>query len=231
MGFSEIITTSFYIVLLVICLFIAVFATLQLKNNNRYSSENISNKRNKDNSKAKMIKILLIAVGLFIAIYFKCITGVSEYKASQLDKDNYSTTIAEIKDALALEFKIYGKETYSNANDMALSLNYRLPIKQMYYVTTRNEDPITFSNYEILNYRLNDFKNNPTLVNYEGVMMSIIKFQNNCKYTNSQYIGKSDCIIEVDVNHYEPPNQIGQDRILFAIDGKNNTVVEGKRIQ
>ena len=230
MGLSEIITTSFYIVLLIICLFIVIFATLQLKNN-QYTAENISNRSNKDNQKSKTKKILTIAIILSIAIYFKCINGVSSYKASQLDKDNYSTTIAEIKDALALEFKIYGKETYSNANDMALSLNYRLPIKQMYYVTTRNEDPMTFSNYEILNYRLNDFKNNPTLVNYEGVMMSIIKFQNNCKYTNSQYIGKSDCIIEVDINHYEPPNQIGQDRILFAIDGKNNTVVEGKRIQ
>lgn len=230
MGFSEIITTSFYATLAFICLFIIVMATLQLKNN-QFTSENVSNKKSKsNNTKSKMTKILVIAIALLIAIYFKFITGVSSYKASQIEKDNYSITIAEIKDALALEFKIYGKDTYSNANDMALSLNYRLPIKQMYYVATKYEEPMPFSNYEIINYRLNDFKNKPTLVNYEGVMMSIIKFQNNCKYTNSQYIGKSDCIIEIDVNHYEEPNQIGQDRVLFAIDGKNNTVVTGKGI-
>ena len=79
-----------------------------------------------------------------------------------------------------------------------------------------------------MNYKLKDFKDKPTLVNYEGVLMSIIKFKNGCKYTNSQFIGKSDCIIEVDLNHYEAPNQIGQDRVLFAIDGKNNTIVTGK---
>lgn len=227
MDFSEIITTSFYIVLLIICLFIVIFATLQLKNN-QYTSENMSNKKNKQNSKAKTKKILAIAIILFLAIYFKCMNGVASYKASQLEKDNYAITIAEVKDALSLEFKVYGKDTYSSANDLALSLNYRLPIKQMYYVSTRNLDPEVFSPYEIMNYKLKDFKDKPTLVNYEGVLMSIIKFKNGCKYTNSQFIGKSDCIIEVDLNHYEAPNQIGQDRVLFAIDGKNNTIVTGK---
>lgn len=229
MDFVTIISNSFYIILLIICVFVILYATLQLKNN-QFISENAVNKNNKGNTKSKTIKILIIAIVLFVAIYFKSINGFSTYKASQIEKDNYAVTMAEIKDALSLEFKAYGKDTYSNANDMALSLNYRLPIKQMYYTSTRYEDPETFSNYEILNYRLHDFKGNPTLVNYEGVMMSIIKFQNSCNYVNKQFIGKSDCIIEVDLNHYEAPNQIGQDRVLFAIDGKNNTIVTGKGI-
>ena len=70
-----------------------------------------------------------------------------------------------------------------------------------------------------------DFVNKPTLVTYDGVLMSIIKFNEGCEYINKRNIAKSDCIIEVDTNHYEKPNQIGQDRVLMAIDGNTNEIV------
>ena len=65
---------------------------------------------------------------------------------------------------------------------------------------------------------------NPTFIRYDGILISIIKFENNCRYVNTEYLGQSDCIIEVDANNFKKPNTIGKDRILFAIDGKNNTI-------
>ena len=56
------------------------------------------------------------------------------------------------------------------------------------------------------------------------MLLSLIKFQNGCSYVNTKQLGKSDCIIEVDVNHYEEPNQIGKDRVLMAIDATTNTI-------
>ena len=32
------------------------------------------------------------------------------------------------------------------------------------------------------------------------ILISIIKFENNCRYVNTEYLGQSDCIIEVDAN-------------------------------
>ena len=92
MNFSEIMTTSFYIVLLLICLFVVIFATLQLKNN-QFTSENVSNKSNKGNQKSKTKKILTIAIILFLAIYFKCINGVSSYNTVPLVESDSAYSI------------------------------------------------------------------------------------------------------------------------------------------
>ena len=92
-------------------------------------------------------------------------------------------------------------------------------------MSSEYEEAEQLSKYEILQYKLDDFVNKPTLVTYDGVLMSIIKFNEGCEYINKRNIAKSDCIIEVDTNHYEKPNQIGQDRVLIAIDGNTNEIV------
>ena len=58
----------------------------------------------------------------------------------------------------------------------------------------------------------------------DGMFLSFIKFGNKCQYVNTKKIVKSDCLIVVDVNHYDEPNLIGRDRELIAIDGKTNTI-------
>ena len=179
----------------------------------------------KDKTKVfKTIILIIISILLLAFIYNKALSSFNSYKASDIDKENYSYAVSDLTDALNLEFAVYGNETYSTAEDLALSLNYRLPIKTLYYTRTRDNEPVAFSSYEIFQYRLNDFQNRPTLISYDGTLMSIIKFKEGCRYINNKYIGQSDCIIEVDVNHFLPPNQIGKDRILFAIDGITNTI-------
>lgn len=220
--FSELIIFIFSIVILILCVFVAVHATIQIKNSQLMLTKDKSPKHKK--KVFKLVNIIVIAVFIFLFMFFKVISNFNSYKASEFEKDNYSTTIAELNDALNLEFNVYGKDTYSSANDLALSLDFRLPVKNIYYVGSNEEEPMRFESYEILKYNLKEFTNKPTLVTYDGTLMSIIKFKEGCKYINTKYIGKSDCILEVDVNHFEEPNQIGKDRVLFAIDGINNTV-------
>ncbi|MBQ8887206.1 MAG: hypothetical protein IJY61_05840 [Candidatus Gastranaerophilales bacterium] len=172
----------------------------------------------------KMIIIVIVSILLLAFIYNKILLSFISYNASDIDKENYSYAVSDLTDALNLEFAVYGNETYSTAEDLALSLNYRLPIKSLYYIRTKDNEPIAFNSYEIFQYRLKEFQNRPTLIGYDGTLMSIIKFKEGCKYVNSKLIGKSDCIIEVDVNHFLPPNQIGKDRVLFAIDGITNSI-------
>ena len=221
-GLNDIIMGTFYVVLLVLCIFVVIHSTIQMK-----SSMLMIQKDSKSKDKKKLFKIIfiiIISIILLAFIYNKALQSFNSYKASEIDKENYTYAVADLTDALNLEFALYGNETYSTAEDLALSLNYRLPIKNIYYIRTKYDEPVSFSPNEIFQYRLNDFKNRPTLVSHDGTLLSIIKFKEGCRYVNSKLIGKSDCIIEVDVNHFLPPNQIGKDRVLFAIDGITNTI-------
>ena len=221
-GLNEIIMGTFYIILFVLCVFVVLHSTLQMKNSMLMVQKDASPKDRKQFF--KIIIMVVVSILLLSFVYTKVLQTLNSYTASDLDKESYSYAVADLTDALNLEFAVYGNETYSTAEDLALSLNYRLPIKTVYYTKTKDSEPIAFSSYEILKYRLNEFQNRPTLISYDRTLMSIIKFKEGCKYVNSKFIGKSDCIIEVDVNHYEEPNQIGKDRVLFAIDGITNTI-------
>lgn len=219
---TEIITNVFYIVLLVLCIFIVVHASLQIKNS-QYAFTSHTKKRKSD--KKKLVKIIVIAIAISFAIYFKIISGFSSYKANNSIIESYKNTVEELNFALNLEFSSYKNGTYTSARKVARFIESQLPIKSSYYISSEYEETEQLSKYEILQYKLNDFVDKPTLVTYDGILLSIIKFNKGCEYVNKRNIAKSDCIIEVDTNHYEKPNQIGQDRVLMAIDGKNNTVI------
>lgn len=221
-NFTEIITNVFYVILLVLCIFVIVHASLQIKNS-QYSYTSHKTKQKTD--KKKMIKIIIIGVVIFLAIYFKVVNNVASYKADESTIDTYKNTIEELNYALSLEFSAYKGGTYSSANKLARFIETQLPIKNAYYVEIPNEEKQELSKYEILKYKLNDFVEKPTLVTYDGILMSVIKFNKGCQYVNKRNIAKSDCIIEIDANHYGEPNQIGQDRVLMAINGNNNEII------
>lgn len=220
-NFTELLTTAFYVVLLIICVFIVVHAALQIKNN-QYTFKIEPNKKKKNDN--KMIKIIVIGLVLFSAIFFKILNSASSFKASASVIDNYQETVEQLDAALSLEFSAYKGGTYTSASKLAHFMNRQLPIKSAYYLFDAYGDVESFSKYEIMKFKLDEFENNPTLITYDGVLMSIIKFKEGCKYINKKIIGKSDCIIEIDVNNFAEPNQIGQDRTLFAIDGENNSI-------
>lgn len=216
---SELIINLISIFVLIMCVFVAVHVSIQFKN---YEYLMVHNKAKKP-TKSKLLLIIILSVSIFALMYFKIINNYSSYKTNTIDKSNYQETVANLNDALSLEFSTYGEETYSTAEDIARSLYKQLPIKKMYYVGTEYEMNI-LSRAEIIKYKLEDFQNKPTLISYDGMLLSLIKFQNGCSYVNTKQLGKSDCIIEVDVNHYEEPNQIGKDRVLMAIDATTNTI-------
>ena len=218
----EMITNVFYILLLVLCIFVVVHASLQIKNS-QYSF--ISHSKKQKTDKKKMVKIIVIGIAISLAIYFKIISGFSSYKANDSTIESYKNTVEELNFALSLEFSTYRNGTYTSAKKVARFIESQLPIKNSYYMSSEYEEAEQLSKYEILQYKLDDFVNKPTLVTYDGVLMSIIKFNEGCEYINKRNIAKSDCIIEVDTNHYEKPNQIGQDRVLMAIDGNTNEIV------
>lgn len=223
-GLSELVTIIFSVVVLILSIFVIVHATIQIKNSQLMLTKDKEQSSSDRKKLHRHINIIIIAIFMFALMFLKVIQNFNSYKASEYEKDNYAISVSDLNDALNLEFSVYGKDTYSSDKDLALSLDFRLPVKNLYYVATRDEETMQFQSYEILKYRLKEFQNKPTLITYDGILMSIIKFKEGCKYVNTKYIGKSDCIIEVDVNNFDEPNQIGKDRVLFAIDGLNNTV-------
>ena len=222
-NFADLITIFFFAVLLVLCIFVVVHATLQIKNcqYNTFSTSPVENKKNKN----KMIKILVIGLILFACILFKIMTNISSFKASEDIIDNYKNTTTELNMALSLEFSTYKDCSYSSAEKLAKFIYTQLPIMDTFYLKTRYTTNNEFSKNEIYQFNLKDFVDKPTLLTYDGILMSIIKFKEGCNYVNKAFLGKSDCLIEVDANNYNKPNQIGQDRTLFAIDGKNNKII------
>ena len=230
-NFSDLAVVLFFGVMIVLCIFAAVHASLQIKNScytPMTDTAQKNNKNTKDNKKIiKLLAIVFISLSAFYFIYLQAVKSFSAHD-KKTHIESYKKAMADLNETLTLEFNIYGDETYTTAEDLALSLDKCLPIKSIYYLKTDEEEPQEFSPYEIIQFRLKDFENHPTLINYDGTLMSVIKLQNGCKYVNTKYLGKSDCIIEVDVNNFNEPNQIGTDRVLFAIDGKSNKITADK---
>jgi len=221
---SDLATGVFFCMMIMLCIFTTVHASLQIKNSYYMSMSDPKKGNNK-----KTIKLLLIIILSIVSIFFIYTQAVKVFKTtSETDFESYKKAMADLNETLTLEFNIYGEDTYTTAEDLAISLDNHLPVKNIYYLETETEEPLEFSKYEIMKFNLKDFENHPTLVNYDGTLMSIIKFQNSCKYINTRYLGKSDCIIEVDINNFQEPNQIGTDRALFAIDGENNKITVDK---
>lgn len=222
-NYADLITIFFFAVLLVLCIFVIVHTTMQIKNNsyNTFGTSPVESKKNKK----KLIKIVIVGLLLSCGIFYKLMNNVSSYNATEDMIDSYKDTIIELDIALSLDFKNYKKGTYSSAEKVAKFINSKLPVKDLLYVKTTDNIYKEFLASDIYKFNLNDFVNNPTLVTYDKILMSIIKFKDGCKYVNKAFLGTSDCLIEIDVNHFDKPNQIGQDRTLFAIDGKNNRII------
>ena len=222
-NYTDLIMIFFFAVLLVLCLFVVVHATIQIKNNshNTFNTSAVESKK----GKKRLIQIVVVGFLLFCGIFFRLMNNISSYKATDDMINSYKEIITEIDIMLSLDFKDYKKGTYTSAEKIAKFINSKLPAKDLLYVKTANHVYKEFLESDIRRFNLSDFVNNPTIVTYDRLLMSIIKFQNGCKYANKTFIGASDCLIEVDVNHFDSPNQIGQDRTLFAIDGKNNKII------
>lgn len=217
---SQIIVNLFFVFMLIMCIFLGVHSSIQFKN---YGYLISNNSRDKKTSKSKLICVIVLCVVVIYYMCFKLCDNVFSYQQNKNNEESYKESIVAINNALSLEFSMYKEGTYSTAEDIANSLYKQLPIKAIYYVG-RGDDRREFSKYEVLKYRLKDFQNKPTLVGFDGMFLSFIKFGNKCQYVNTKKIEKSDCLIVVDVNHYEEPNLIGRDRELIAIDGKTNTI-------
>lgn len=226
-NFTDLMGIAFFLVLLVLCLFVVVHTVLQI-NTCQYNTFSTGSGKNKKEQN-KMYKILIIGVALFVCILFKIMSNATAYKANTEAVDTYKDTVAELSVALSLGFSNQDDEDlYSSAQKLAKLINSQLPIMESYYLESQYNPYNEFAKTEIYQFNLNDFVNKPTLVTYDGILMSVIKFKEGCKYTNKTFIGKSDCLIEVDINHYNKPNQIGQDRTLLAIDGKRNKIIADK---
>ena len=174
-GLDELIMGTFYIVLFVLCVFVVIHSTLQMKNSMLLIHKDAEKKDKK--KFLKIIVMIVVSILLLSFIYHKVLQSFNSYDASEMDKENYSYAISDLTDALNLEFALYGNDTYCTADDLALSLNYRLPIKRLYYIRTKHDEPVAFDSTEIFQYKLNDFQGKPTLLSHDGTIMSIIKFK------------------------------------------------------
>ena len=222
-NYTDLITIFFFAVLLVLCIFVIVHATIQMKNNsyNTFCTSPVD----KRNNKKKLINVVIVGFLLFCGIFFKLMNNISAYNATEDIINSYRDTITELDIVLSLDFKDYKKGTYSSDEKIAKFINSKLPAKDLLYVKTNNSIYKEFLEKDIMEFNLHDFVNHPTIVTYDKILMSIVKFKEGCKYVNKAFLGTSDCIIEIDVNYFDRPNQIGQDRTLFAIDGNNNKII------
>jgi len=216
---SELVLVVFYIVLGILCVFIAVHSSIQIKNSNY--TYNIS-KNQPEIDKKKPKKLIIISLLVLLAIISKVSYNYSVYQAKKDSIVKYQRIAEDL--AITMEYSIYKHNDYKSREDFAKFITHHLPIKTTYYVGDKISEQNEFSKYDTVKYKLDDFVNRPTFITYDGTLFSIIKFRNNCEYVNKRDIGKSDCIFEVDLNNFDLPNQIGTDRTLFAIDGKNNLI-------
>lgn len=216
---SELVLGVFYIILAILCVFIAVHSFIQIKNSSY--TYNIS-KNHLETDKKKPKKLIIISLLVLLAIILKVNYNYSVYQANKDSIKKYQRIAEDL--AITMEYSIYKHNNYKSREAFAKFLTYHLPIKTTYYIGDTISEQNEFSRYDAVKYKLDDFVNRPTFVTYDGTLFSIIKFKNNCEYVNKRDIGKSDCIFEVDLNNFDLPNQIGTDRTLFAVDGKNNLI-------
>ena len=216
---SLIMTVTIYIFTFLIAVFLIVHTSIQFENITIYL--NSQTKKNQKNNNKKNMIIIIICIISCIIIYNQALNYINSPKKHTTA---YRKVLAELNDTMILELSLKGKDAYKNSEELVQALIYRYPAKNIYYIKSADMETSEFSREQIRKFKLYDFMYNPTFIRYDGILISIIKFENNCRYVNTEYLGQSDCIIEVDANNFKKPNTIGKDRILFAIDGKNNTI-------
>lgn len=222
--YTQIMSMVLYFFITIIIVFLLVHSSLQMQNIQIFfTPERIKTDRKKTGRNIIIIVFCLIA---FFLIYNQTLDNMSSAQKSK--ESQYKELLGRMYDSLLLIISINEENSYDSAEKLANTLMLRYPVKKSYYLNLNKYKTYKFTKSEIKKYRLEDFVNKPTIVRYDGILVSIIKYENECNYVNTRYLGNSDCIIEVDINSFKEPNEIGKDRTIFAIDGRHNTIKADK---
>lgn len=121
---------------------------------------------------------------------------------------------------LISSFKNMPKQNFDAPSVKAYNILYKQ--MQAYKPAYNNLSGFENSFFEGLN--LNEKHQTP-----DGIIYSVIKFQNECRVINTEDYKKSDCLIEADVNGFKKPNKPHKDKTIFIIDGINNKIIPSKQ--
>lgn len=146
--------------------------------------------------------------------------------------------MSALNHAVTLEKALENKVSYENANDFGLMLIKRFSILEIYNVKNvdiKNAYKIkTLNKKKIKNYNLDEYQNMPILVNQNGSVFMISKFEQGCKNVDLDNPDNCSCLIDVDFNGIERepnkktdfnPRRIRNDRYTFVIDGNEDKIV------
>lgn len=92
-------------------------------------------------------------------------------------------------------------------------------VKKAYYITIDDVNASMFSKHEINRYNLKRYIKRPTVRGEDGMIYSLVKYQEGCRYIDTEKPYSSDCVLEIDLNGFKDPNNEKTDRLIFVISG------------
>ena len=95
---TDIISTIFGIVIIILSIFVAVHASMQIK----VAQIMLTSDKEPEKKKEifKLVNIVIIAVVLFSFMYFKTIKTFSTYKTTNVEFEHYQTAVSDLNDIL-----------------------------------------------------------------------------------------------------------------------------------
>lgn len=129
-----------------------------------------------------------------------------------------------LNQVMGMHKKLEGSIPYTNAEDFAAMMKKRMSVLDRGRPYTEDE---------IKQYKLSEYKNKPMMVTADGIMFAVTKFESGCKTVDAVNLENSSCLIDVDVNNQRKPNSRkfspkrpnSTDRYTFIIDGNKDEAV------
>lgn len=217
---SNLISIVLYFFIMAITIFIIIYASLQIRNYNDIVTTEYTTTK-----KIQLIKwciIILLCIWLFFFFYKQIFNEINSN--TEISNNKNKMILSNLQKSLAIKISDFDEKIFINKEELIQELIFGSNIKKLYYYETGTIPASKFTQEEINLYNLKEFQNNPTILFNNGILMSIIKFEQGCNNIDTDNIENSDCIIEADANNFSPPNIRGEDRALFAINGNYNII-------
>lgn len=171
----------------------------------------------------------LLFLGFAIkAIFFDdCSSGGMEF-SSRLKK-----AMSGANQVVAIQKSLGEPVSYSSIEEYANMMAKRFNLVDLKYLQTEKFPYSEYTKKEIRERVLEDYINKPILTLPDGTVFMFEKFGNNCKTVDIYDIENNDCLLVVDLNERQKPNQItgievnrsAKDRYYLIIDGNKDVVI------
>lgn len=178
----------------------------------------------KINDKHKIKDISLIVIySLIITVLVTMYVSVGivlSWLNKQLTTPEFAP--AHNKAMILIKRNLPNPRQYKTSQEFASALVNNMPlIQEVYYFSVEGKENLSFNKQEIKKCKLKKYVSNPTFITTDGIIYSIIKYEQGCKIVDLRNQENSSCVIEIDANGLRKPNKYAADRVLLVINGNS----------